>query len=303
MKKTLLAAVMGATLSMSAFAANDMYIDVKDSSYDLGTVVLPNPPGGTIDIGTGDANTTTGIFNEFGFSQLLATSIYDFSDGSVFGSFYDTNIASELAAANVPASGTALDGTSTVTLVTPDCAGGQCDIDALSPLVPPLGSDSEGFLGTWDLQVEYHFEGTLTAGGPVYTGGTFTVYFNDKVNDANDRVVLIGNLTGSTLEVANLLLNFELTYAEAGFLYVDNGSGSFVEAGAGTKLVLDTNVNPPIPTPDQLLLVADDTGNPNAIRQSTLDGSITAYVPEPGSLALLGIGALGMSMVRRRRAA
>lgn len=294
MKKTLLAAVMGATLSMSAFAANDMYIDLGTNSYDY-----------TFGTHTADADSTTGIFTEFGFTQLLATSIYDFSDGSVMGSFYDTNIVSELTAAGVPTSGPSLDNSGTVSLVMPDCSttGSQCDLDALAPLVPPLASDSEGFLSTWDLQVEYHFDGTMTLAGPVYTGGTFTVYFNDLTNDANDHIVLSGTLTGSTLQVANLLLNFELTYAEAGFLYVANDSGTFVEAGVGTKLVLDTNVNPPIPTADQLLLVVDDTGNPNAIRQTTLDGTITAFVPEPGSLALLGIGALGMSMVRRRRAA
>lgn len=294
MKKSLLAALLGMSLSASALAAN-MYIDVGDNGYDLSTTV-----------GTEDANTTTGIFNEFGFNQLLATSIYDFSDGSALGSFYDTNIPGELTAAGVPTSGTPLSGTGTVSLVMPDCAAGQCDIDALSPLVPPLGSDNEGFLGSWDLQLAYHFDGVLTASGPVYTGGTFEVYFNDLNDDSNDRLVLSGELLNSTLQAANLLLNFELTYAEAGFLYVENASGDFVAADAGTKLVLDTNVNPPIPTADQLLLVNSGTIEEpvvNAIRQTTLDGSITASIPEPGSLALLGIGALGLSMVRRRRSA
>ena len=269
--------------------ANDMYLDLGTNSYDTGRF-----------IGVPDANTTTATFNEFGFSQILATSFYDMTDGSIFGSFYDTNITAELSAAGVPDSGTALDGTTPVSIVMPNCAGGQCDIDALSPLVPPLGSDNEGFLQTWDFQVEYHFDGTLTAAGPVYTGGVFDIIFNDLNDDTMDRVVISGMLTSSTLQEANLDLFFDITFAEDGFLNIDNGS-SFVDAadaiaaGYTPTMVLDTNVNPPIPTADQLLMIGT-----NAVRQTTLDGSITAEIPVPGTLALLGLGLLGASARRRR---
>jgi hypothetical protein len=259
-------------------------------------------------IGAADANTQTGIFSEFGFNQILATSIYDFSDFSVFGSFYDTNVPSSLAFANVPASGTALDGATTVDLVTPDCANGQCDIDGLSPLVPPLGTDNEGFLQTWDLQVEFTFFGTLTAGGPVYTSGTIDVFFNDLFLGDGDQsgLALTASLTGSTLQAANLDLFFDITFAAEDFLFIDTGSGfvdanDVIDGGSFPRLALDTNVNPPIPTTDQLLLVVDDGGNPNVIRQATLDGSVTASVPEPTSLALLGAALLGAGATSRRR--
>lgn len=284
--------------SGSATAAN-MYIDLGTNSYDTARA-----------IGAPDGDTTTAIFNEFGFSQLLATSVYDITDGTVFGSFYDTNLPADLAAAGLPAAGIAMDGVTPVNLVLPDCPAGQCDIDALSPLVPPLGSDNEGFLQTWDLQVEYNFQGTLLAGGPVYTGGYLKVYFNDLLNDANDRLIMEGTLTGSDLQVANLNLFFDITTAEQGWLWIENDGGVFVDAYDGTqsgtfaKMTLDTNVNPPIPTLDQLLAIDTDADQiPDvAVRQTTLDGSATAAIPEPSTIALVGLGLLGFGAVARRRA-
>ncbi len=287
-KLSAISLALAALFTVGAASANNMYINLPNNTYDASAVIGPGVfPG----VRPFDLNTQTAIFNEFGFSQILATSIYAISGGSLTGSFYDTNIPAELTAAGIPAASF------------PDCPNGQCDIDALSPLVPPLTTDNEGYLQTWDLQVEYHFDGVLTPGGPVYNSGTFTVYFNDTaVAGLHDGGIAIqGTLTGSQINLANLDLYFDITYVVPNFLFISNGSSfvdAFTQVGTATPptLHLDTNVNPPIPDIGSLIPI----NATSAYRQTTLDGSITAAIPEPSTIALLGIALFGIGAIGRR---
>jgi len=290
--KLLAAASVLAMTATAAVAAPSMYINVGSNGYEIPFGVTAN-----------DANTTTGTFTQFGFTQLFATSVYDLSDGSVEGAFYDTNLTSDFANLGIPRSGTAMDGSTPVSLTVPGLA--QVNIDALSPLVPPTlpGTDSEGFGLSWQLEVRYKFDGMLSnATGPVYTGGTWELFFNDFTPANNDRTVVSGHLVGSQLQAANLNLFLEVDSAEAGFLFIQDINGNYVSAGAGTTFSLDTNVDPPIPAASQLLAFTDGAGNRVAVRQTELDGSIRPTVPEPASLALVGLGFAGLFAARRRKA-
>lgn len=311
-----------AILTAGTASANQMYLNLGVLTNGISYDKYFDPS--TYAVASIDADATTARFPSFGFNDILATSIYDMTDNSLFGSFIDTNDVSVLDSYGIPKSGTAIDGSTVVNTTKPNCVGGQCDINSLNSI---QYGDDEGFMRTWDLQVKYRFEGTLTSSGISFTSGYLDISFNDLANDTfsggkrtainsgnpNEKTLLHADLTGSSINSANLDLFFDVTSAVDDFFWIDNGRGTYLDphdtalTGEYATMRLDTNIDPPIPAPDKLLMLPINypvtSGIPYAvaaIRQTELDGSIRMAIPEPATLALLGIGLFGIGAVGRR---
>lgn len=274
-------AVALAALMSTGIASADMKINVGGASFGAG----------------GDADTTTGSFTELGFNQFKATSLYETVGGAYTGNIIDTNI--NLADYGIPTGG----------LTAPSY--GQTTIGQLSPLTPPAGVivDAEGFNTTWGLVAEYYLTGNIGVNGtgdafttgPSFSGGFYNVYFDDYSNGLGKDFQVLGlTLTGSNLQIANLDLNFVSNFAKPGFFLVN---GVDAASQIGQQFTLDTNVNPPIPVIGSLVGVTNSkTGGTYGARQTTLDGTISP-IPEPASIALIGMGLIGFAVARRNKAA
>lgn len=269
----------------------------------------------------------TGEITQLGLTGSLATSIYEpVVPGGPIGpgaKIYDTNIKSILNSFGVIGDTTAasINGTPGVNIKdTP--SSGQRNIDALNSL-DPLTDDTEGFNtpGGWGMSFNYYFTGGISAGGtPYFNGGYFDLFYVS--GDANNgKQLLHMNVKNSDIAISNLdvLGTFTFDFNGDGDITDANETADPFVAGFWNDILsgktfaeiegdsgvlswsLDTNVDPPIPTPSQLRAFVGADGKTRYVRQTKLDSSIDFEVPEPGTLSLLGLSMLGLAAGARRK--
>lgn len=172
----------------------------------------------------------------------------------------------------------------------------------VNPAVNPVGAG--GFTGHWDGQqiLFWCFELTQTFGfGIPYTNDyVASPLGNLKVAELFQEVGgSAGAIATPQTSAAFQLALWEILYETSGVYDLRNGT--FQAAGDAGALDLATSWLNSLPASSSFVITLLHSGDPGNHQDFLTDSSIPHLdVPEPATLALLGIGLMGMIFARRR---
>jgi len=279
MKKLITAAIVALSFAGTA-AADPIYIDV---GVDFGG-----------NANTAAGSTTTGWLNQLSILYTSASEITD-NDGDGFLSVGDTIL-------------------STGGILNSNFAGlGDLTSNLVNSFEPAaigaFGPSDNDFNTDWGLTFGFDdLAGYWTGTGMAYTSGTISMYYYNinTMTSVSDFVRLFdlnvngGGDTGTSTVLSGLLSNFG-----------DAGSVNGVDAGDvfNTALGSFQDYTEEAPSNTVYFNASQDTQpltglnfvNGVASIGGTHNGSINFQVPEPTSIAILGLGLLGFAGARRRK--